>query len=177
MIKDIRNGKGVKCFFKPYSNGDTNVATREVASYRKITGSNLASDVRICRLSGVVKDEWDRLMGLLLTYIDCDHVTLAYAPGEETPDSLKQKWVNQIKEARAQLHDAGLVWGDAKPENVLITEGDGSFSDIVNSDAWLIDFGGGYSQGFVDKEKARKVEGDMQGLENIIKYIFEGKEA
>ncbi|RDL41820.1 uncharacterized protein BP5553_01799 [Venustampulla echinocandica] len=142
--------------FKPYSNGDTNGATREVASYRKTTESNLTPDVRICRLDGVVKDEWDRLMGLLLNYIDCDHVTLACAPDEETPDSLKQKWVNQIKETLAQLHDEGLVWGDAKPENVLITEGDGSVGD---------------------KEKAGTVEGDLQGPENIIKYVFEGKEA
>lgn len=177
VIQDSRNGEEVKCFFKPYSNGDTNGATREVASYRKITESNLAPDVRICRLEGVVKDEWDRLMSLLLTYIDCDHVTLACAPDEETPDSLKQKWVKQIKETLAQLHDAGLVWGDAKPENVLITEGDGGVDDIVNGDAWLIDFGGGYTQGFVDKEIAGTVEGDLQGLENIIKYVFEGREA
>jgi len=59
------------------------------------------------------------------------------------------------------------VWGDAKPENVLI---DGS------DDVWIIDFGGGYTQGFVEKEKAGTAEGDLQGLDNIMKYVFEEKE-
>lgn len=38
----------------------------------------------------------------------------------------------------ACLHEAGVVWGDAKAENVLIGTDD---------NAWVIDFGGGYTRG------------------------------
>jgi tRNA A-37 threonylcarbamoyl transferase component Bud32 len=62
-----------------------------------------------------------------------------------------------------QLHEAGIVWGDAKPDNALIDK---------NDDAWIIDFGGGYTQGFVEREKARTIEGGLQGLEKTVEYVF-----
>ncbi|RFU31064.1 hypothetical protein B7463_g5292, partial [Scytalidium lignicola] len=164
--KVLVNGKTV-CFFKPYGRGEVRLALRELENYRHIEESNLGHDVRICRLYGIVKDDIGRLMGLLLTYIDCDYVTLACAVQADTPASLKQKWADQVTDTLAQLHQAGIVWGDAKPENVLI---DGS------DDAWIIDFGGGYTRGFVEKDKAGTVEGDLQGLDNIIKHVFEEKE-
>jgi len=95
IIQNSRNAE-VKCFFKPFDIGESNKAAREVANYRKITEANLAPGVRICRPEGIVKDDCDRLMGLLLTYIDCDYTTLACAATDrDTPDSLRRKWVNQ----------------------------------------------------------------------------------
>jgi len=45
----------------------------------------------------------------------------------------------------------GVIWGDGKTSNVIVAEAD---------DAWLIDFAGGFAQGWVDKELADTVEGD-----------------
>ncbi|KAJ5420206.1 hypothetical protein N7465_002725 [Penicillium sp. CMV-2018d] len=59
--------------------------------------------------------------------------------------------------------DDGIIWGDAKAANVLID---------ANEDAYLIDFGGGYTKGWVEKEKSSSTEGDLQGLENIKRYLF-----
>jgi hypothetical protein len=58
-----------------------------------------------------------------------------------------------------------LSGGDAKPDNVLI--------DKNNDHAWIIDFGGGYTRGFVGREKAGTIERDLQGLEKIVEYVFQ----
>jgi hypothetical protein len=40
-----------------------------------------------------------------------------------------------------------------------------------NDDAWIVDFGGSYTLGWVDKEKAGTLEGDMQGLTKIMEIL------
>ena len=75
--------------------------------------------------------------------------------------------MDQVTDTLTQLHNAGLVWGDAKPDNILIDK---------NDDAWVIDFGGGYTRGFVEREKAGTVEGDLQGLERIVEYVLSERE-
>ena len=160
--KVLINGKAI-CFFKLYQPGDTNMALRELENYKRITESNLDPDVRICRLLSIIKDDENQLIGLLLTYIECDFLTLACAVEPDTPASTKQKWVDQVTGTLTQLHKAGIVWGDAKPDNILIDK---------NDDAWIIDFGGGYTRGFVEREKAGTIEGDLQGLEKIVEYVF-----
>ncbi|KAM3552958.1 hypothetical protein MY1884_006927 [Beauveria asiatica] len=57
------------------------------------------------------------------------------------------------------------VWGDAKPDNVLI---DG------NQNAWVIDFGGGYTEGWVPKNLAGTVKGDLTALTKIVDYVESG---
>lgn len=160
--KVLVNGNTI-CFFKLFEYGKTKMALRELENYKQITESNLDPAVRICRLFGVVKNEENQFIGLLLTYIDCDFLTLTCAVEPDTPVSNKQKWVDQVTGTLAQLHKAGIVWSDAKTDNVLIDK---------NDDAWIIDFGGGYTRGFVEREKAGTVEGDLQGLEKIVEYVF-----
>jgi hypothetical protein len=53
------------------------------------------------------------------------------------------------------------VWGDAKVANILVD---------VNMDGSIIDFGGGFTQGSVQREDAGTVEGDSQGLAKIVGY-------
>lgn len=104
-------------------------------------------------------------MGLVLSYIDCDGATLNCVDGHDPKFSnLRQKWVDQIAQTLEKLHSHNIVWGDAKAANVLID---------VNEDAYLIDFGGGYTEGWIEKEKSNSIDGDLQGLENIKRYLFE----
>lgn len=67
-----------------------------------------------------------------------------------------------MTETAHELHRQGIVWGDVKPDNVLIDK---------NLDAWVVDFGGGFDPEWVDRELAETVEGDLQGLSRMAKHL------
>ncbi|KAK4182425.1 hypothetical protein QBC35DRAFT_547765 [Podospora australis] len=103
-----------------------------------------------------------RLVGLLLTYIENKGTLSALAPWSDCTNEDRSRWARQVRQSVEHLHRAGIVWGDAKPENVLID---------IQGDTWLIDFGGSYTQGWVDKENQETVEGDLQGLQRIENWL------
>ncbi|RYC63952.1 hypothetical protein CHU98_g2259 [Xylaria longipes] len=78
------------------------------------------------------------------------------------PVTTKRKWVSQIRETVNKLHAIGVVWGDVKARNVVIDEAD---------DAWLIDFGGGFTDGWVEKGLANTLEGDKQGVKKLMEFL------
>ncbi|KAF1846718.1 uncharacterized protein K460DRAFT_367460 [Cucurbitaria berberidis CBS 394.84] len=154
-------GKDVS-FFKQILAGDIGMTVTELATYAKIHSAELGEDVRISRLLGVVEDEHtSRIVGLLLSYIDCENTTLSCA-AYASEHILRERWLKQITHSLKELHTHQIVWGDAKPDNVLID---------VHDDAYLIDFGGGYTNGWVDKELMNTQEGDLQGLQRITAYL------
>lgn len=69
---------------------------------------------------------------------------------EDPPLEIRQRWMQQIEGTLSKLHSKRIVWGDVKSENVLI---DGEWN------AWVTDFGGGYTVGWVERELAETVEG------------------
>lgn len=76
----------------------------------------------------------------------------------EIPSFLKKKWAAQIEHTVTQLHKNDVIWRDAKPGNVIIDKDD---------NAWLIDFGGGFTELRVDRELYESREGDLQALGRI----------
>ena len=66
-----------------------------------------------------MQNEERLVCGWLPTYID-DAKTLNCAMWPGIPVSLRQRWASQLKETLEELHRVGLVWEDAKGENVLI---------------------------------------------------------
>ncbi|KAF4511726.1 hypothetical protein G6O67_003498 [Ophiocordyceps sinensis] len=155
------------CFFKAFlglgiPGGPLN---RELDVYKNIHTSDLSEDVSVGRLVGVAYEHRrDSAVGLLLRYVD-HQGTLHDAIQDNPRVELRKKWAAQIDKAVHELHRIGSVWGDAKPGNILIDKQD---------NAWITDFEGGYTPGWVDPDKAGTVEGDVQGLERIIRFIFEG---
>lgn len=157
----IRGGKDTY-FFKPFCLGGSHeMVSHELAAFEKIAMANLSPGLRICRLHGVVGEmEGNRLLGMLLTLVD-ERLPLDRAKASAS-DLLKSRWATQIKESLAELHEAGLVWGDVKPHNVLIDTQD---------NAWLVDFGGSYTEGWVDRDEAGTVEGGLHGLAKIQEFL------
>jgi hypothetical protein len=71
----------------------------------------------------------------------------------------KEKWTRQIQETLQSLHARNVIWGDAKLANVLIDE--------VTDDAWIVDFGGGNTQGWIERDLHGSKAGDLQALNRI----------
>lgn len=156
-------GSQVVCFFKRFNTSfGNNHAKAELIKLKRITLANIPSppDALVCRLYGVVR-EGNALAGMLLTWIDKKGV-LGRARAEEASIQLSKRWADQVGRSLQALHQQGIIWGDAKAENVLIDKDD---------NAWIIDFGGSYTPGWVDEDKAGTMEGDFQGLSKIIDML------
>ncbi|KAI0388417.1 hypothetical protein F5Y17DRAFT_452874 [Xylariaceae sp. FL0594] len=170
------------CFFKPFKHGQDFV--RELSAFRTLHAASIRGDLsqetRICRLHGLVRDvetglepsPWPRIIGMLLTpFIETEHQGIlgtlhCVAMGTRASVPLRHKWATQIENTVLELHRAGCVWGDAKPLNVMVQHPEG--------DAWLIDFGGGYTRGWVDSNCQNSVDGDLQGVKRIAQWLQTG---
>ncbi|RSL94104.1 hypothetical protein CEP52_012818 [Fusarium oligoseptatum] len=152
--KVLIDNRQTECFFKP-CNSSVQIK-QELKAYKMILAAGLDSQLYLCHLYGVVMDDSDFILGLLLTYInngDCPLSTRIHPDDpDDPPPAIRERWVGQLDAALAGLHKAGVVWGDVKAENVLIDR---------DNNAWITDFGGGYTEGWVDKEIAGTVEGDL----------------
>ncbi|EXA35137.1 hypothetical protein FOVG_13908 [Fusarium oxysporum f. sp. pisi HDV247] len=157
----LKNGNSA--FFKPMRCGDQKSFMNELDRYKSIRDAHLDESLLIPRLIGLVRDQTGQAFGLLLNYIDCGHRTLLCAAKPDTSRELRQTWAQQVHDTVQQLHAAGIVWGHAKPDNVLVDQ---------KNDAWLIDFGGGYTNGWVPKELSGTVEGDLQALKKINEFLL-----
>ncbi|KAM0513251.1 hypothetical protein ACHAPE_008100 [Trichoderma viride] len=163
--KKVLIAKGqTACFFKR-CHGSVQI-TRELKTYKKIHAAGLDSQVNLCHMYGLVMDDNNSILGLLLTHIDggrrLSSIVIPEEPNDP-PRAIRERWMGQIEAALSALHARDIVWGDVKAENILIDERD---------NAWLIDFGGGYTEGWVDKGIAGTVEGDFAGMAELKKLVF-----
>lgn len=151
------------CYFKRFNvSFGPKHAKNELIAHRRIAKAQLPSppETWLCRLHGVVR-EGNKLAGMLFHWIDSKGVLSKARAGQSSPQQRKL-WAAQIGGTLEKLHGQGIIWGDAKADNILI--------DAQNN-AWMIDFGGSYTVGWVDEDKAGTVEGDMQGFEKIMDVI------
>ncbi|KAK4041378.1 hypothetical protein C8A01DRAFT_14839 [Parachaetomium inaequale] len=137
----------------------------ELEAYLKIRAAGV--EPRVPELTGIIQSHAG-VIGILLRHIPHKHHSLGallagvkqgtVAQTEAAP-LLKQKWATQIKETLTGLHALGILWRDIKTDNVLIDD---------NGDAVVLDFGGGNTMGWVDRDKYGTMEGEMQGLRKIL---------
>lgn len=71
--------------------------------------------------------------------------------------------MGEIQETVELLHEIGVIWGDGKAANVLIHRD--------TDDAWIVDFGGGWTEGWVDERLSRTVQGDEVAVKKTIEYL------
>ncbi|RKK84168.1 hypothetical protein BFJ68_g15282 [Fusarium oxysporum] len=158
-----QDGQPLKCFFKKFglSFGPSH-AKNELLVLKKITESQIPPPPQayICRLVGVVR-KGNGLLGMLLSWIDKKSVLSKTKASASSPE-LRKRWTTQIRNSLDSLHENDIIWGDVKGENVLIDQ---------NDDAWIIDFGGSYTMGWVDEDKTGTLEGDEQGVAKILELL------
>ncbi|RAK81425.1 uncharacterized protein BO72DRAFT_492256 [Aspergillus fijiensis CBS 313.89] len=139
---------------------------REISMLRKMEQcSEGGRSLRVPKLEGVI-GIGTQYAGILMTYIPspASLADLMTADNDgEVSIAESQKWYDQIADAVHALHRNGLVWGDVKAANVVI--------DGVHRDAWLVDFEGGTTPGWVDDSISGTEAGDLQGLSKIRKFL------
>ncbi|RSL64789.1 hypothetical protein CEP54_004597 [Fusarium duplospermum] len=140
---------------------------RELVAMQKIWNacSGPVVSIRVPPLQGYVTFADSRdIIGLLRDWVlpSSYGSTLRDMDIAAVPKELKKKWSNQIRETVDKLHELGVIWGDGKASNVVIDQED---------NIWLIDFAGGWTDGWVDEELADSEDGDNQAVRNIIKFL------
>ncbi|OBT68849.1 hypothetical protein VE03_02048 [Pseudogymnoascus sp. 23342-1-I1] len=100
--------------------------------------------IKVPKLIGIVVDNGG-IIGILEELVPSKHTLGKILMDSPAPDSERQKkWAQQLEQTLHQLHEIGVIWGDGKPDNILI--------NLETDDAWLIDFGGSFTDGWVDVE-------------------------
>lgn len=140
---------------------------REFDCLRKVARSHLANSIRVPRLLGLVTSaETGMIIGILEEYIPTGVPSdLRELEDEDMEASTerRKKWGAQVRETVDLLHEIEVIWGDGKPHNVLIHK--------ETDDAWVIDFGGSYTEGWVDEELMETLEGDEQAVGRILEFL------
>lgn len=161
--------QGKELFFKAFLDPDDSIGAQKVLTLEKLSKAGFdPQKVRTSRFYGIVKDDKSHVIGLLLHYIKVDDTLYdKVIETESLGTDVKEKWKKQVTATVEALHRSGIVWGDVKASNVLVD---------TTGDAWVTDFGGGHTEGWVDREKAGTIEGNLQGLRAIMDFIDTGRE-
>ena len=119
------------------------------------------SHPNIIRFIGLVEpaDQKDKVEGIVIEYIEN---AKSIRDAESITPIECERWSRQIRAAIEYLHGEGFVWGDSKADNVLIRE---------NGDVVLVDFGGGFTPGWIEQKYSDSVRGDWQGFERIVEFM------
>lgn len=150
---------------------DGGAMQREMDCLAKITASAAQepSPVNVPKLLGLIETPNDgHIIGILEELIP--------HPESQRPSTLatidditaiskerREAWLSNIRQAVDWLHNHGIIWGDGKADNVLIHP--------HTDEAWLIDFGGGTTEGWVDENLAGTIAGDNQAVEKIHEFL------
>lgn len=152
---------GTTFFFKPVDSIQPDAFKREIKHLKQLEDLDL--DIKVPRLHGFVAFENSKtnIMGLLLSVIE-GATPLTHLLDKSVDPSLRKRWSDKVQHYVAQLHEHDIVWGDAKADNFMVDK---------NDELWIIDFGGSYTEGWVDPELKETIEGDDMGVEKIVNAL------
>ena len=148
-------------FFKPVVADQPGPVKREISILQKL--AKLELDIKVPRLLGFVAFENSKTeaMGLLLTPI-ASPKPLTKLLKSSVPRTKRAEWASKSEKYVKTLHQHDVIWGDAKADNFIVDADD---------ELWIIDFGGSYTEGWVDPQLSETVEGDDMGLEKVVRAL------
>jgi len=138
---------------------------RELQVMKQVEAEGLHNEIRVPLLKGLVHFGPPRgeptgkqhIMGFVIDPIQ-DPTPLTHMLNKDISEEKRQKWADEAARMVDLLHQHNIVWGDSKGDNFMVD---------ANEDLWIIDFGGSYTEGWVDPELRETEEGDKQGLRKL----------
>ncbi|KAH6637290.1 hypothetical protein F5144DRAFT_620316 [Chaetomium tenue] len=143
----------------------------EVEIYGKLKGLELGPEIRIPEFKVAAADDaWvsiglitsgNGVVGFIMAKIPAKHPSLFPIvtnnfPGERPAMALRQQWAAQMEHTVATLHEHGIVWGNAKPDHLLVD---------LEDNLWLLGFGGQLTlEGWMDPSLMETKEGDLAAV-------------
>lgn len=165
LVKHRKSGE--QMFFKTVDNNNTQPIKREIDILGKIEKKGLGQKFHCPKLLGIVtratpaeaeKHSRSSIMGFLQTAIK-QPTPLTTKLDSAVPQDKRDAWARTADEAKNILHENGIIWGDAKADNFVVD---------AEENLWIIDFGGSYTEGWVDPGIAETKEGDNMGMKKIV---------
>nr|POE72271.1 chromatin modification-related protein yng2 [Quercus suber] len=142
---------------------------REIKLLSRIAQLDLHSEISCPRLEALVTfaspASMDYYRNSILGFLQTDiknPVPLTHKLDTSVPQEQREKWAKEADRTKAVLHKKGIVWGDAQADNFMVDKDDR---------LWIIDFGGSYTEGWVDKELNETKEGDDMGVQKIVNAL------
>lgn len=158
-----------KLFFKSVDNFDPQPTKREISLLDQISRKGLHDKIRCPRLIGIVArdgaEKGASIMGFLQSLIP-DPTPLTEKFDSSVSQAQREKWAREAEGMKSALHEHGIVWGDAKGDNFVVDS---------SGELWIIDFGGSYTEGWVEPDVAETMEGDNMGVEKIVNALQDPK--
>lgn len=157
--------EGKTYFLKMVDMNQPQPTKREIDTMKKIEKLGLHKQMRVPLVEGIVGFEESKTdaCGFLQTEIE-DPTPLTKMLDSEIPQSKRDRWAKEAERMKNILHENGLVWGDAKADNYMVDKHD---------NLWIIDFGGSYTDGWVDPELMETEEGDDMGVERVVNALHD----
>lgn len=161
----VTTKQGETYFLKGIDATQPDATKRELKTLVEIEKKGLHKQINVPRVHGLVTSchAPSEFIGFLLTDIPRP-TPLIKLIDEDISQRKREKWAKEVERVTEVLHDNDIIWGDAKADNFVLDE---------NEKLWIIDFGGNYTEGWVDAEKAETMEGDEQGIEKIVNALVD----
>lgn len=152
-------------FLKMVDPTQPTMTRREIGSLKQIENKGLHKQFRVPLIKGLLGFEKSKteMMGFIMTEIE-DPTPLTQLLDEEVPQKKRGAWAKESERIVNILHENELVWGDAKADNFMVDKHD---------NLWIIDFGGSYTDGWVDQDLMETEAGDDMGLGRIVNALHD----
>lgn len=152
-------------FLKVVDSTQPQPTKREIDIMKRIEAKGLHEQIRVPLVKGLVgyEDSHIEIIGFLQTEIE-DPTPLTNMLDDDVPQAKRDEWAKESGRIKDLLHEHNIVWGDAKADNFMVDKHD---------NLWIIDFGGSYTDGWIDPELMESREGDDMGVDKIIDALHD----
>jgi len=156
---------GETLFFKAVDSYAPQTTKRELWHLNRIAQPDIVDKIRAPRLVGFVADSTSktRAIGFLQQNLS-GPTPLTHKLRAEISQKKRDEWASEAKQMQDALHAHDIIWGDAKADNLLVDKHD---------KLWIIDFGGSWTEGWIDPEIKETVQGDDMAMEKITNALHD----